>query len=139
MITSPASYLFLNGATIILAGLFTGFRLRSAVVRQEQGANRWRIAHSVLIMDGLFTFVIGSALPSFMLDRLVISILIWSLVASGYGFTVAFILGAWKGLRGLTVKPNGLNTVLFGAHTIGAIGSLIGIGILTYGVLVWIL
>jgi hypothetical protein len=46
---------------------------------------------------------------------------------------VAFTIGAWKGLRGLTAKPFGLNTLLFGAHIIGAFGSLIGITITIYG------
>jgi hypothetical protein len=47
-------------------------------------------------------------------------------------------LGAWKGIRGLTAKPFGLNTLLFGAHLIGAFGSLTGIAIVIYGSLVWL-
>ncbi len=139
MTASPVSYLLLNGAFIMLAGLFTGFPLRCAIVGKKQGSNPWRIAHSVLIMDGLLMLVVGLTIPNLMLHRRVIRVLVWSLVASGYGFTVAFILGALKGLRGLTVKPYGLNTVLLGAHMIGALGSLIGIAILTYGGLAAIL
>ncbi|OGP91957.1 MAG: hypothetical protein A2157_12175 [Deltaproteobacteria bacterium RBG_16_47_11] len=134
MISLPNAHLLFNGLVVIMAGSLIGFPLRDVIVKEKREAvNAWRVAHSVLVMDGLLMLVIGLALPYFNLDKLAISVLVWSLVVSGYGFAVAFILGAWKGLRGLTAKPFGLNTLLFGAHIIGAFGSLIGIAVAIYG------
>jgi hypothetical protein len=59
--------------------------------------------------------------------------LVWGLIISGYGFALALTIGAWKGHRGLTPKPYGVNTILFGGHIVGALGSLIGVVILIYG------
>jgi hypothetical protein len=62
-------------------------------------------------------------------------ILLWSFVAAGYAFVVAFIVGAWTGDRGLTPRPYGLNTFLFVCHGIGISGSLIGIAVILYSCL----
>jgi hypothetical protein len=134
MISLPTAYLLFNGSLVTLAGLLLGFPLRFAIVKKkEMIVNAWRVAHSVLVMDGLMMIIVGLTIPYLILDRLAIWVLVWSLVAAGYGFVVAFTLGAWKGLRGLTAKPFGLNTLLFGAHIIGGLGSLIGVVILIYG------
>jgi len=134
MISLPTAYLLFNGSLVILAGLLLGFPLRYAIVkRKKEIINAWRVAHSILVMDGLFMLVVGLAIPYLILDGLSVWVLVWSLVASGYGFVVAFTIGAWKGLQGLTAKPFGLNTLLFAAHIVGALGSLVGIVILIYG------
>jgi hypothetical protein len=133
MIRQPAVCLLLNGSIVILAGLLTGFPLRSAILRKGENLNAWRVAHSVLIMDGLFMLIVGMILSHLPLEGYAVSVLVWSLVSAGYGFVVAFTLGAWKGLRGLTVRPYGLNTLLFGTHMIGAVGSLLGVTIMIYG------
>jgi len=134
MISLPTAYLLFNGSLVILAGLLLGFPLRYAIVKKkEEIVNAWRVAHSILVMDGLFMLIVGLAIPYLILDGLSVWVLVWSLVASGYGFVVAFTIGAWKGFRGLTAKPYGLNTLLFGTHIIGALGSLIGVVILIYG------
>jgi hypothetical protein len=134
MISLPTAYLLFNGSLVILAGLLLGFPLRYAIVKKkEEIVNAWRVAHSILVMDGLFMLVVGLAIPYLILNELSVWVLVWSWVASGYGFVVAFTIGAWKGLRGLTAKPFGLNTLLFGAHVIGALGSLVGVVILIYG------
>ncbi|MCL4476493.1 MAG: hypothetical protein M1508_09750 [Nitrospirae bacterium] len=95
----------------------------------------WRVAHSFLIVDGIFMLVVGLAIPHLALSGQIVQILVWSVILAGYGFVYAFIIGALKGIRGLTVRPYGLNTVLFAGHLIGASGSLIGIVILIYGFL----
>lgn len=135
MTALPAVYLFFNGAVVIMAGLLLGFPLRWAIVKKKGDMNAWRVSHSVLIMDGLLMFGVGLTLPYLLLGRLAIWVLVWSLVAAGYGFLVAFTVGAWKGIRGLTARPFGLNTILFGAHILGAFGSLVGMAIAAFGYL----
>jgi hypothetical protein len=135
MMSLPAVCLLLNGAVVILAGLLLGFPLRWAIVKKQGDMNAWRVAHSVLVMDGLLMLVMGLTIPYLLLGRLAIWVLVLSLVAAGYGFLLAFTVGAWKGIRGLTARPFGLNTILFGAHVLGAFGSLVGIGIAIFGYL----
>ena len=133
MIRQPIAYLLLNGSIVILVGLLTGLALKTAIVKQRENVNAWRVAHSVLVMDGLLMLIVGMTVPYLLLDGWAVWVLVWSLIAAGYGFVAAFSLGALKGIRGLTVKPYGLNTVLFAAHLIGAAGSLVGVMIMTYG------
>jgi hypothetical protein len=140
MISLPTAYLLFNGSLVILAGLILGFPLRYAIVKKkEEIVNAWRVAHSVLVMDGLMMLIIGLIIPHLILGELAVWVLVLSLVASGYGFVVAFTIGALKGVRGLTAKPFGLNTLLFAAHIVGASGSLIGIVIVFYGAMKTIL
>ena len=133
MIRQPIAYLLLNGSIVILVGLLTGLPLKTAIVKQKESVNAWRVAHSVLVMDGLLMLIAGITVPHLLLDSRAVWVLVWSLVASGYGFVVAFTIGAWKGYRGLTAKPYGLNTILFAGHIVGASGSLIGIAIVIFG------
>jgi len=133
MIRQPTEYLLLNGSIVILVGLLTGLALKTAIVKQKESVNAWRVAHSVLVMDGLLMLIVGMTVPHLFLDGWAVWIQVWSLIAAGYGFVAAFTLGAWKGLRGLTVKPYGLNTVFFVTHSVGAGGSLVGISIMIYG------
>lgn len=135
MIRQPTAFLFLSGSIVILVGLLTGFPLKTAIVKQRENVNAWRAAHSVLIMDGLMMLIVGITVPHLFLDDWAVWVLVWSLIAAGYGFVAAFTLGAWKGLRGLTVKPYGVNTFLFAAHSVGAVGSLAGVMIMVYGCL----
>jgi hypothetical protein len=81
----------------------------------------------------MFIVIVGLGIPHLALGGLAVRLLAWIIISSGYGFACAFIGGAWKGYRGLTPKPYGLNTILFLGHFIGAAGSLIGIAVVVYG------
>jgi hypothetical protein len=82
----------------------------------------------------MFIVIVGLSIPHLVLSDLAVRVLVWTIASSGYGFAWAFVGGAWKGYRGLTPKPYGLNTILFLGHFIGAGGSLIGIGMIIYGI-----
>lgn len=93
----------------------------------------WRVAHTTLATEGIMMIVVGLLLLHLPLPEFSVWVVVWALVASGYGFVFAMLIGAWKGIRGLTLKPYGLNTFLFCGHVIGAIGSFMGIIIVIYG------
>lgn len=133
----PDMCLLLHGAIVALAGLLSGVPYWRAIVRKkdEAVAHAWRVAHSFLVMDGIFMLVVGLALPHCTLGGYTALMVAWSMTFAGYGFIGAFILGALKGIRGLTAKPYGLNTVIFIGHLVGASGSLAGIVILIAGFL----
>lgn len=130
-----SKYLLLNGSLVLLVGILSGLPYwLTMILRKEQEAIRaWRVAHSFLIMDGLMMLIVGLIILHLPLDELTVWVMVWALIISGYGFVLAFTIGAWKRYRGLTPKPYGLNTILFGWHIIGILGSLIGILIVIYG------
>ena len=130
-------YVIFHGAIIILIGLFSGLIYWQTIIRNKKPEviGGWRIAHVFLVMEGMFIIIVGLIIPYLTLSSLTIRALVWVTAISGYGFTWAFIGGAWKGYHGLTPKPYGLNTILFLGHFIGAGGSLIGIVMVIYGVL----
>ena len=129
-------YVIFHGAIIILIGLFSGLIYWQTIIRNKKPEviGGWRIAHVFLVIEGMFIVTVGLLIPHLALSGLAVRVLVWIITSSGYGFTWAFIGGAWKGYRGLTPKPYGLNTILFLGHFIGAGGSLIGIAMVIYGI-----
>jgi hypothetical protein len=128
-------YLIFHGAIIILIGLFSGLIYWQAIIRDKRPEviRGWRIAHVFLVIEGIFLVIVGLIIPHLVLSGLAVRVLVWTIASSGYGFAWAFVGGAWKGYRGLTPKPYGLNTILFLGHFIGAAGSFVGIAMVIYG------
>ena len=135
MIEVSEKYLLFHGAIVLMAGIFTGLLFWLVIIlgKANESVRAWRVAHSVLIADGLMMLIAGLTVPHLGLSALAVLVLVVALILSGSGFVFAFIIGAWKGIRGLTPKPFGLNTILFIGHFTGATGSFIGIAILIYG------
>ncbi|MFZ6017780.1 MAG: hypothetical protein ACOYU0_09350 [Nitrospirota bacterium] len=134
--TEPLSkYVIFHGAIIISIGLFSGLIYWQTIIRNKRPEviRGWRIAHVFLVIEGMFIVIVGLDIPHLALSGLAVRLLVWIIISSGYGFVLAFIGSAWKGYRGLTPKPYGLNTILFLGHFIGAGGSLIGIAMVIYG------
>ena len=135
MVELCSKCLLFNGSIVLLSGLLSGVPMGLSII-QENGVETvraWRVAHSTLIMDGLLVIIVGLVVPSLSLGELASGILVWGLVISAYGFVLALTIGAWKGYRGLTPEPYGINTILYGGHIIGALGSLVGVVMLIYG------
>jgi hypothetical protein len=129
-------YLIFHGVIIILVGLFSGLIYWQMIIRNKRPEiiHSWQIAHVFLVIEGMFIVIVGFIIPHLVLSGLAVRILVWIVTISGYGFAWAFIGGAWKGYRGLTPKPYGLNTIFFLGHFVGAGGSLIGIAMIIYGI-----
>lgn len=129
-------YLLFHGSLVLLSGLIAGLLYWAAILRDDkESLARWRVAHSFLVIEGMFMLVAGVSIPHLVLGDRALQLLVWTMVLSGYAFVYAFLIGALKGIRGLWMKPFGLNTVLFAGHFIGATGSLMGTAILIYGFL----
>ncbi len=136
MTGSPAGHLSFYGLLFLMIGLLTGVPLWVAITKGEKrGVVRaWRVAHTTIVMDGIMLICLGLLLQGLSISESAAWTAVWALVSSGFGFALAMITGAWKGIRGLTPKPYGLNTILFCGHLIGAAGSLAGIALLIYAV-----
>jgi hypothetical protein len=133
----PVRYLLVHGSIVILFGLLSGIPFWVAVIRgQDEGAIRaWRVAHTTLNACGLLMLVVNLISPLLDLSRELRSLLAWALVASGYGFVFALVVGACTGYRALVPKPVGFNTLLFMGHLIGAVGAVLAMFIVLYGLL----
>ena len=127
--------LLAHGSIVLLVGLLSGAGFSEAITG-TQGADAeraWRVAHSGLTLGGAMFIAIAMAQPTLVLSERAASFLTWSLVASGYGFAVALPLGAVLGLRGLEPAGPASNFVIFIGNTIGALGSLVGGFLFSWG------
>ncbi len=131
----PSKILLLFGLLVVLIGLITGVPMWLAIIKNKtEGTIRaWRVAHTTLTLDGTIMVALGAFVPQLPLTESTAWLAVWALVWSGCGFIFAMVIGALKGVRGLTLKPYGLNSLLFIGHLIGAVGSIIAISILIYG------
>jgi len=135
--SQPAQCLLIHGSVVILFGLLSGIPFWVAILRRkDEGTIRaWRVAHATLIACGLLMIVAGMMSPHLSLSSELRSLLVWLLVTSGYGFVFALVVGAGTGYRALTPRPLGINTLLFTGHLVGAIGAVLALCIVLYGLL----
>lgn len=137
MIELHCNWLLFHGLIVMLVGVLSGIPFWLAIIKDKgkEKINAWRVAHSFLIVYAILMLIFGLMLQYLTLHSSAAWLIEWSLVVAGYSFIVAFTVGAWKGHRGLLPKPYGLNTILFVSHTIGVIGSLVGIVTIIYSII----
>ncbi len=129
--------LLLHGSIVLFVGLLSGAGFAEAITgaQGEHAERAWRVAHTGLSLGGALFIAIAMALPTLVLSERVVSLLTWSLVASGYGFAVALPFGAAMGMRGLEPVGPTSNLVVFIGNTIGSLGSLVGVLLFIWGAL----
>jgi uncharacterized membrane protein len=130
-----ALQLLLHGAIVLLVGSLAGMPYGRAIVykKDESVIDRWRVAHSALVMGGTTMIAISAAISQLELGFITTSIIVWALVISGYGFSIALTYGAWAGHRGLVARKPIENQVVYTGNILGAVGSLIGTLALIFG------
>jgi hypothetical protein len=134
---SLARLLLANGSLVLGGGVLCGVPFYLAIVLEwpPDRIRAWRVAHATLIADGLMLLVAGILLPDLALTATPRAVLAWSLVVSGWGFVFALAGGAGAGRRGLTPWPYGVETLFFVGHGVGALGSVVGVALLIFGLL----
>jgi hypothetical protein len=131
-------YFILHGGIILLLGNVIGFPLARALASRhisETKTEAWRMAHSANTGFGVFLIATGAAFQHLTLTAMVSSILLISLVASGYGFLVGTIIAGVTGHKGLKFKGPLWNWVALGCYHVGVLGSMVGVPLLVYGAL----
>ncbi len=128
-------HLLLHGSIVLLVGLLSGAGFSEAITgaQGEHAERAWRVAHSGLSLGGALLIAFGAALPALVLSERAASFLVWSLVASGYGFVIALPYGAVAGMRGLQLVGPASNLIVFVGNAVGALGSLVGALLFTWG------
>ena len=110
--------LIFHGAVLLLVGLFCG--IPTTVETIDGAARAWHTAHEALIMMGIWILAESSVLPALVLGEREGSVLVWSLIAMGYSFAIALVIG---GAVGTTVFSPGSTPLTFAAF----IGATFGI------------
>jgi hypothetical protein len=135
---APIKILLLHGAIVFLFGLMAGipFWLEIIKGRGTEITRPWRVAHTTLLGCGLILMTAGLTGPYLSLSQFLRTIMIFSFIASGYAFMIALIPGALFRRRALVPTPEGFTILLFLGHLIGAVGSILGVALLFYGLFV---
>ena len=132
-----SNILLIHGSIVVLLGLLSGFPFWLAIIRNYKNTiiSSWRVAHSTLIVCGLIMIVFGLIpLRDFLgsNQRDFVEVI---LVISGYSFSIALIIGAFLKKRALLPSRHIIDIILFCAHMIGAVCSIIGVGVLIFSLL----
>ena len=119
--------LLFHGAIVLLIGQLSGMPYGSAITKKksEEIVRAWRVAHSGLSMGGTTMIAFAAVLNLLDTSAIALSILVWSSIISGYGFSVALPYGAWVGHRGLAVGKTIENKIVYLGNILGATGSLV--------------
>ena len=137
METQSVRLLAVHGTIVLLLGLISGIPYWYVIIRRkaEQSIRAWRVAHTTLALCGLIMLVVALMSPYLDLSAKLITIMVWLLVVSGYGFVFALIVGAATRRPALLPGEDVLNVLLFLGHLVGAVGAILGACLLLYGLL----
>ena len=128
-------HLIFHGSVILLVGLLCGAPFGRAIVRGEPEATirAWRAAHSGVTLGGVLLLALAVVVLHLQLSTTAVLVLVWSFIASSYGFALALPLGAYSGYRGLKSEPPLVNRVVYLGNIVGVVGSLVGVVLLLFG------
>lgn len=121
----------LHGLIVLLVGLLCGVPYGRAITHGwgEEAVRGWRLAHFSLTVGGIWLMVVAAVSHLLILGARGIKTLVYSAVISGYAFTVALIVGATFGVRGLEAAGPALNVVAFAGNMIASVASLVWVAV----------
>ena len=123
--------LIFPGAIVLLIGLLSG--LPTVVESINESGRFWHTAHEALIMMGIWMLASSSVLPALVLGRRETTALVRSLLAMGYGFSVALVIGGVVGANAF--EPGGTPATLtaFVAAVVGIGGAYVATALTLMG------
>ena len=114
--------LIFHGALVLLVGLLCG--LPTTIEASNESARFWHTAHEALIMMGIWMLVMSSVRSALVLPRREAVMLVWFLLAMGYGFMVALVMGGLLGVSPFTPGGTAATFAAFVAAIIGIFGAV---------------
>jgi hypothetical protein len=127
--------ILLHGLIVLLVGLLCGIPYGRAI-NHDWGAEAvrgWRVAHFGLVVGGLSLMVVAGVAHLLVLTRRSVALLVYSVVTSAYGFTLALVVAAVGGVRGLNLAGPSLNVIAFLANLGAALASLVWVAVMLLG------
>jgi hypothetical protein len=130
--------ILLHGLVVLLVGLLCGLPYGRAITHDwgEEAVRAWRVAHFGLVVGGIWLMVVAAVSNLLLLTARSSALLVYSVVISAYGFTVALVVAAIGGVRGLELAGPALNVIAFLANSVAALASLVSLGVMLFGTLV---
>lgn len=126
------SFLFLNGCILFAIGGGLGIPYWIILARSPNGANAWRVAHSAITVGGIGVTAVAAAFPMLILSEQLQAVLVAGMLATGYGFGISTVLGAFTGHRGLEWK-RGIPAVVVLLMLVGTLGATVSGCLLVLG------
>jgi len=103
-----------HGAAVILLGLLAGFPYALVVTGDLAGSERaWRMAHMEGVTNGLLIFGVAAVAPVLRLGAGARRALVACLLFTAWANTVASVIGAATGNRGLALAAPPANALVF--------------------------
>lgn len=131
MINHDRARLVFHGAIVLLVGLLSG--LPTTVESINESSRVWHTAHEALIMMGVWILAESSVLPSLVLGPREGSALVWSLLAMGYGFMAALVIGGINGTSAFEPGGTPVTLAAFVAAVIGILGAFMATALTLMG------
>jgi hypothetical protein len=127
--------ILLHGLIVLLVGLLCGLPYGQAITQAwgENAVRAWRFAHLGLIVVGMWLLVVAGVSRLLVLSHWNLGLLVYSIVTSAYGFTVALVVAAVGDVRGLEAEGPVLNMVAFLANSVAALASLVWVVLMIIG------
>jgi hypothetical protein len=123
--------LIFHGAIVLLVGLLSG--LPTVVESINESGRFWHTAHEALIMMGIWMLASSSVLPALVLGRRETTALVRSLLAMGYGFSVALVIGGVVGANAFEPGGTPATFTAFVAAVVGIGGAFVATGLTLMG------
>ena len=120
-----------HGAIVLLAGLLSG--LPTVLETSDESVRYWHTAHEALIMMGIWILAESSVLPLLVLGQRELRALVWSLLAMGYGFTAALVLGGVLGFSPFQPGATPGTMIAFLAAVLGILGAVLAAALTLMG------
>lgn len=117
-----------HGTIFLLVGLFAGIPYGRSIARgaDPTRAGLWRAAHTGLIGTGVLTIVLALALQAWSENGSAADLVRYTMLTSGYGFSMAMPLAAVSGARGLIMAGGAVNRLVFVGYAVSVLATLLG-------------
>jgi dolichol kinase len=123
-----------HGAIAILLGLIAGFPYAFVILGQMSGDLRaWRMAHLEGVLNGLLLWAAAGIGAVLRLGESAQQVVVWALVVTAYGNTLAAILGATTGQRGLEPGGTPANMTVYLLFMVALVAVFVAVGAITSG------
>lgn len=124
--------LIFHGAIVLLAGLLSG--VPTVVEAMNESGRFWHTAHEALVMVGIWILAASSVRPVLVLDKREATALMWSLLALGYGFMVALVMGGVLGTSPFQPGGTPATFIAFVSALLGIAGAFVATAVTLMGV-----
>jgi hypothetical protein len=128
--------LVLHGAVVLVVSQITGYAFFRALRGAERGdakAERWRMSHAACSAGAVLLFALAPIVPRLRLAQAASTVLVASLVASTYAFSLGTVVAGVSGQRGLRAGGPSPNVAVYALYLAGALGSTLAALLLLYG------